>query len=110
MDARAKQRVAMNESTFRRVNEGMEAGQGPDGVLAFFCECGRLGCNQIMELTRPEYEGVRSNPRTFAVLDGHELPDVEDVVSRTDRYLVVEKHGDPEADIVERTDPRRPLD
>ena len=42
MDARAKQRVAMNESTFRRVNEGMEAGQSADGLLAFMCECGRL--------------------------------------------------------------------
>jgi hypothetical protein len=110
MDARAKQRVAMNESTFRRVNEGMEAGQSADGLLAFMCECGRLGCNQMMELTRAEYEAVRSNPRTFAVLEGHELPEVEDVVGRTERYLVVEKSGDPEADVVERTDPRRPLD
>ena len=64
----------------------------------------------MMELTRAEYEAVRSNPRTFAVLEGHELPEVEDVVGRTERYLVVEKSGDPEADVVERTDPRRPLD
>jgi len=110
MDSEAKQRVAMNEATFRRVNEGMEAGQDPDGLMAFVCECGRLGCNRLMELTRPEYEAVRANPRTFAVLEGHELPEVEDVVSRTDRYLLVEKHDDPEAEIVERTDPRRPLD
>ena len=110
MDTEAKQRVAMNEATFRRVNEGLEAGQDPEGMLAFFCECGRLGCNRLMELTRPEYETVRASPRRFAVLDGHELPDVEHVVARTDRYLLVEKDGDPEADIVERTDPRRPLD
>src|SRR3954453_9191362 len=110
MDVQGRQRVAMNEATFRKVNEGIEAGQDPDGLLAFFCECGRLGCNKLMELTRPEYEAVRASPRTFAVLEGHELPEVEDVVGRTDRYVVVEKHGDAEAEIVERTDPRRPLE
>jgi predicted ThiF/HesA family dinucleotide-utilizing enzyme len=100
----------MNEATFRKVNEGMEAGQSPAGLLVFMCECGRLGCNQLLQLTRAEYEGVRASPNTFAVLDGHELREVEDVVERHERYLVVSKHRDPEAEIVERTDPRRPLD
>src|SRR4051812_10704306 len=50
MDSAGKQRVAMNEATFRKVNEGMEAGQSDEGVLAFFCECGRLGCNKLIEL------------------------------------------------------------
>ena len=100
----------MNEATFRRVNEGMEAGQDPDGLLTFVCECGRLGCNKLVSLTRPEYEAVRANPRRFAVIDGHEIPEVEDVVERFERYIVVEKRGDPEAEVVEHTDPRRPLD
>jgi hypothetical protein len=110
MDVQGRQRVAMNEATFRRVNEGMEAGQEPGGMLAFFCECGRLGCNKLMQLTRAEYEGVRASARTFAVIDGHEIPEVEDVVGRTDRYIVVEKRGEPEAEVVEYTDPRAPLD
>jgi hypothetical protein len=105
-----KQRAAMNEATFRKVNEGMEVGQDPSGLLSFVCECGRLGCNQLIQLTRPEYEGVRQNSRRFAILDGHELLEVEAVVERHDRYLVVEKVDDPEAEIVEHTDPRRPLD
>jgi predicted ThiF/HesA family dinucleotide-utilizing enzyme len=110
MDSRGKQRIAMNEATFRTVNEGMEAGQTPEGMLTFMCECGRLGCNKLIQLTRAEYEGVRANPRTFAVIDGHEIPEVEHIVGRTERYLVVEKAGQPEAEIVEHTDPRRPLD
>jgi predicted ThiF/HesA family dinucleotide-utilizing enzyme len=105
-----KQRVAMNEATFRKVNEGMEAGQDPSGLLSFVCECGRLGCNQLIQLTRAEYESVRGNPRRFAIADGHELLDAEAIVERHDRYLVVEKAGDPEAEIVEQTDPRRPID
>jgi predicted ThiF/HesA family dinucleotide-utilizing enzyme len=110
MDVQGRQRVAMNEATFRRVNEGMEAGQDPEGMLAFLCECGRLGCNRLIELTRAEYEDVRASPRRFALIDGHEIDEVEDVVHRTDRYIVVEKRGRPESEVVEYTDPRRPLD
>jgi predicted ThiF/HesA family dinucleotide-utilizing enzyme len=110
MDVQGRQRVAMNEATFRRVNEGMEAGQDPEGMLAFFCECGRLGCNKLVELTRAEYEQVRANPRRFAIIDGHQIEEVEDVVHRTDRFIVVEKRGKPESEIVEYTDPRAPLE
>src|SRR5215210_1058007 len=110
MKSQGKQRVAMNEATFRNVNEGMEVGQDPAGLLTFVCECGRLRCTALLELTRAEYEEVRANPRRFAVLDGHEIPEAEEIVERHDRYLVVEKAGDPEAEIVEHTDPRRPLD
>ena len=100
----------MNEATFRKVNEGMEAGQDSEGFLTFLCECGRLGCNKLISLTRPEYEGIRANSRRFALVDGHEMPEVEDVVERFERYIVVEKRGHPEADVVEQTDPRKPLD
>jgi predicted ThiF/HesA family dinucleotide-utilizing enzyme len=110
MDVQGRQRVAMNEATFRRVNEGMEAGQDPEGMLGFLCECGRLGCNKLIELTRAEYEAVRTNSRRFALVDGHEIDEVEDVVQRTERFIVVEKRGKPESEIVEHTDPRRPLD
>jgi hypothetical protein len=109
MNERDKQRVATNEAAFRRVNEGMEVGQDPAGLLTFVCECGRLGCSELIQLTRAEYESVRANARRFAIVDGHEIPEAEDVVERHDRYVVVEKHGDPVADIVEDTDPRRPL-
>ena len=53
---------------------------------------------------------MRANPRRFAIVDGHEIDEVEDVVERADRYIVVEKRGKPEAEVVENTDPRRPLD
>jgi hypothetical protein len=110
MNREGKQRVAMNEATFRKVNEGMEVGQDPSGLLRFVCECGRLYCTQLIQLTREEYEDLRRNPRRFAIVDGHEILEAEKIVDRHDRYLVVEKSGDPEAEIVEHTDPRRPLD
>ena len=110
MEPEGRQRVAMNEATFRKVNEGMEVGQDPSGLLTFVCECGRLGCSKLIQLTRPEYEAVRSNPRRFAIIDGHEILEAEAIVERHERYLVVEKGGEPEAEIVENTDPRRPID
>jgi hypothetical protein len=110
MDRQGKQRVAINEATFRKVNEGMEVGQDPAGLLTFICECGRLRCDELVQLTRREYEDIRKNPRRFAILDGHEILEAEKIVERNDRYLVVEKAGDPEAEIVEHTDPRRPID
>lgn len=110
MERPDRQRVAMNEATFRKVNEGMEAGQDASGLLRFVCECGRLRCTRLIELTRAEYEGIRRNPRRFAIVDGHEILEAEAIVERHDRYLVVEKSGAPEAEIVEHTDPRRPLD
>ena len=110
MKSEGRQRVAMNEATFRKINEGMEVGQDPSGALTFVCECGRLGCNKLIQLTRAEYEDIRKNPRRFAIVAGHEIPEVEEIVERHDRYLVVEKVGDPEAEIVEHTDPRRALE
>ena len=110
MGSEGTQRVAMNEATFRNVNEGMEVGQGPSGLLTFVCECGRLGCNKLIQLTRGEYENLRKNPRRFAIVDGHEILEAEEIVERHDRYAVVEKAAGPEAEIVEHTDPRRPLD
>ena len=52
------------------------AGQWPgdeDTPVGFRCECARLGCNQLIELTVREYEEVRSHPRRFVVVPGHEL-------------------------------------
>jgi|1185.fasta_scaffold627339_2 hypothetical protein len=101
----SEERLAINEATFRKVNEGIEAGSD-DHRMAFACECGRLGCNRLLELSRPEYDAVREHPRRFFVLAGHELLDIERVIERHDRYLVVEKVGEAGA-VAERTDPRR---
>src|SRR3954464_392153 len=99
----------MNEATFRRINEGVRVVDGADGLISFVCECGRLGCNQLIRLDRRGYEAVREDPRRFAVVPGHEIPEVEDVVERHEEYTVIEKHADT-ADIVESSDPRRPLE
>jgi hypothetical protein len=94
MDERIQRRIAANESAFREVNEAIERGlwQGEaDSLVAFRCECASLDCDRLVELTPNEYEHVRSDPRRFFLLRGHELPEVEVVVETNERYVVVEK-------------------
>lgn len=108
LDDPSQRRVGFNESTFRAVNEAVEAGRGlreADELISFVCECGRLGCNQIIQLTVAEYEGVRRSPTRFAIVDGHEIPGAEVVIERTDRYVLVEK-VEAGAEVAEQTDPR----
>ena len=101
-------RVARNESIAREVNEAIEHGKGPADVLSplvFRCECGRFGCNELIEVTMGDYERVRSHPRQFLVAKGHEQPDVETVIHERDGYNVVEKR-DEAGRAAEERDPR----
>ena len=102
------ERIARNEAAYRDVNEAIRAGRAEDKADArrpFVCECGQLGCNQLVELTLAEYEAVRARPRHFLMLAGHEIPGVEVVVERHDGYIVAEKIAEP-AEVAEETDPR----
>jgi len=101
-------RVAKNEVAFREVNESIRSGrQIADANRRFYlcCECGRIGCSKLIEVPLAVYEQVRSNPRRFFVLDGHEIPEVEDVVERHAEYLLVQKR-DLGGRVAEANDPR----
>lgn len=107
-DREHEDRIARNEVAYRAVNEAIEAGRtdgSEDTPRPYMCECGLLECNDLVELTVAEYEDVRAHPKWFFMVDGHEMPDVEHVVERHDRYTVAEKE-DNQAVIAERTDPR----
>jgi hypothetical protein len=96
MDAR-ETRSAKNEALLREVNDRIEeVGERlnvlpGDEKLDFRCECGREDCDSFVGLTVSEYEQVRSNNDRFAVVPGHEDPEIERVVERGERYLVVDK-------------------
>jgi hypothetical protein len=59
----------------------------------------------LLTLTPSEYEQIRSDPRHFVVLAGHELPDVERIVERRGEIVIVEK-VDAAADEAQARDPR----
>jgi hypothetical protein len=108
MEDEVERRIARNEERFREVNEAISRGQWPgeeDSAVGFRCECATLGCNRVIELTFPEYENVRSHPRRFVVLPGHQREAFEKVIEPRGGYVVVEKI-DEVGERVEETDPR----
>ena len=109
-----ERRIGENEAVFRQVNEQVERLNETFAVftdhMVIVCECGADGCFEQLRITRDEYEALRSDPALFAIRPGHEIADVEDVVSRKDRYWVVAKRAGIATRIAEQTDPRRPDD
>ena len=104
-----ERRLALNEATFRTTNDRLDAARPapiPGSRRAYFCECSAIGCTARVHLSFGEYEMVRSSPRHFLVVPGHEVTDVETVIESHRRYAVVEKKAEV-ARVVERTDPRR---
>jgi len=90
-------RLAQNEALFREMNERVEATvlatSGEDEPFVVVCECGNIDCLERMRLTAAEYDAAHAHPAQFVVVDGHVASDVEDVVARHDRYVVVRKRG-----------------
>jgi hypothetical protein len=108
MPDEVQERLGANEAVFREINEGIERGRWPgeeDAPTSFRCECARLGCAELVELSIRDYERIRSNPRRFIVLPSHERLEVEIVVERRPGYFVVEKL-DQAGETAVQTDPR----
>jgi diaminopimelate decarboxylase len=100
MDAR-HQRVSRNEAVYRAVNREIEQvseelGEGPQDQLTVICECGQEDCAQTIDLTHAEYEDAHEQRDRFVVAPGHEDEQLEHVVKRDKRYLVVDKFGEAE--------------
>ena len=103
-----ERRLALNEAAFRVANERMRnwpERRSQEAPARYLCECSRMACHEQVLLRAGEYERVRADPHHFVIAPGHEIPDVETVLERTDRFAVIEKHP-PVHPIVEATDPR----
>jgi hypothetical protein len=104
-----ERRIGMNEALFREVNERLQelaVGFKRTDKLDLICECGNASCASRIEMDREEYEQVRSDSTTFAVVKGHEIPDVEEIVERRRAYDVVRKSASEAKRVAEKTDPR----
>ncbi len=98
---------ARTQNLLREVNERVEELSDTRSFdVELLCECANKDCVQTIPLTRDEYEHVRRVPTRFFVLLGHDVPEIERVVERTDRYVVVEKFGEG-GKVAVRLDPRR---
>jgi hypothetical protein len=101
-----RERAAKNQSLFREVNERINHLSESALFRDSICECLDADCTDAVPLTGEEYERLRSVSNSFFVLPGHEITRLEEVVDRTDRYLVVAKRGRGAA-VAEKLDPRR---
>ncbi len=106
MESRAE-RVGKNEALFREVNERIRDITTYDDDAEFLCECGDATCTEAIRMTIAEYEGVRRDPTHFAVVPGHELDDVEQVILQNERFAIVEKRAGDATKVALETDPRR---
>jgi hypothetical protein len=88
-----RERAARNQSLFRTVNEQIEDIASPAYLTGFICECANPECSEQVSLAVEEYEQIRSHPNRFLVIDGHQIPDVEEIIETSDRFVVVAKLG-----------------
>lgn len=67
-----------------------------DGHLAagFRCECWQVECDDRIQLSRAEWQEVRSRPTRFAVVQGHIASEHERVIAEYPHFWIIEKHGD----------------
>ena len=63
-----------------------------DTTVDLLCECGdEGGCGEWIRVPLGSYETVRAQDDRFVVRPGHETPELEEVVARTEDYVVVDK-------------------
>jgi hypothetical protein len=109
MDERGK-RLGRNEALFREVNERLrELGEGFSPVseeAEFVCECGSSSCGEHVRMPLARYEEIRSDPKRFFVVKGHEELEYERIVSDNGDFLIVEKLPGGPAGMAIRDDPR----
>jgi hypothetical protein len=108
VDEQAERRAARNEDLFRETNEAIERGMwpsAPETLVRFRCECSTIDCGQAVEVSLRDYERVRQSPRRFILAYGHVTPEIEMIVERAVRYVIVEKEGLAGA-VAGATDPR----
>ena len=105
-----KRRIGENEAIFRSVNEQV---QGLTATLStatdtmrIVCECGTRSCTDQFAIRPEDYGRVRDDATLFLIRPGHDLPESETVVDKTDHYWIVRKDPGGPAELARATDLR----
>jgi hypothetical protein len=88
---RALELVVRRQIQRRDFNDRLAALDAAAAATPCRCECGLIACGAAIRLTAREYADVRAEPRHFAVLADHALPDAERVVATHRGWAIVEK-------------------
>src|SRR5689334_717562 len=105
--SREEVKRATNEATFRDANERIRAAEReldpPLERVPYLCECDDVQCRELVRLTAPEYERIRADGATFAIIRGHSSDG--EVVEEHEDYVVVRK-PDGGGEVARALDPR----
>jgi hypothetical protein len=82
-----------NEAAAQREPHDLQRERPALERLRIRCECGRLQCATMIELTRLEYTSARRNARLFLVKPGHGVPSLVHVIFSSAHYELVESHA-----------------
>lgn len=104
-------RAARNQAMFRTINHRLTR----DDLVAeitgghmIACECADPRCVQTLAISTAQYQEIRREPQRFAVLPVHVFPDVENAISESGAYVVVEKIGQA-GEVAEALEPQTQL-
>jgi hypothetical protein len=88
-------RAAQNELVFRAVNEQImritDRLRAQLADIDIVCECADIACVSAIRVKPEEFAAFERSLGTFLVVPGHEDEDVEQVLERRERYVVVLK-------------------
>jgi hypothetical protein len=86
-------RAADAEQVFADLNDALTEMHAHANWTRFVCECSNPLCAESIELNAAVLARVHENRGHFVVKQGHEVPDVEQVVAEFDDLLVVRKYA-----------------
>jgi hypothetical protein len=86
-------RRAENQQLFREVNERIAelsaSLEEPGAPQSFVCECGRVGCSEMIEVPLAVYARVRHDGDHYVVLRDHEDRAHEQMLEDHGAFLIV---------------------
>jgi hypothetical protein len=83
----------MNEALFREMNRRLQELSEDETTFTVVCECASVDCAARISLRHDEYEAAHVDSAQFIVIPGHAIVDIEEIVTRSERFEVVRKLG-----------------
>jgi hypothetical protein len=84
---------------FRSVNERIvdltEPAANETELIWLICECPNDDCTTSMRMTRPEYDALIMEPGLYALVPGHEEIEHDEIVGRTERFILFRQRHSP---------------
>jgi hypothetical protein len=99
MDRLSERRLVENEVVFKKLNQRLQKTikamldqvHTDEMELLFYCECSDLNCIERIKIPVETYETIHKRKDHFVLKAGHELPEIERIVSQVNDYVVAQK-------------------